>query len=33
MSLVFAALAPHPPLLIPSVGKGVIKKWTKLSKL
>lgn len=29
MSLVFAALTPHPPLLIPSIGKGAIKKVDK----
>lgn len=26
MSLVFAAIAPHPPLLIPAIGKDAIKK-------
>ncbi|MFA6105094.1 MAG: class III extradiol dioxygenase subunit B-like domain-containing protein [Patescibacteria group bacterium] len=26
MSLVFAAISPHPPLLIPAIGKGAIKK-------
>lgn len=29
MSLVFAAITPHPPLLIPSIGKGAIKKVDK----
>lgn len=29
MSLAFAALAPHPPLLIPSIGKELVKKIDK----
>lgn len=29
MSLVFAAVTPHPPMLIPSVGKDAIKKFNK----
>lgn len=29
MSLVFAAISPHPPLLIPSIGKEEIKKVEK----
>lgn len=29
MSLVFAAITPHPPLLIPSVGKEALKKIEK----
>jgi MEMO1 family protein len=29
MSLVFAAISPHPPLLIPSIGKEAIKKIQK----
>ncbi len=29
MSLVFAAITPHPPLLIPSIGKDEIKKVAK----
>jgi len=29
MSLVFAAIAPHPPLLIPAIGKDVLKKAEK----
>lgn len=29
MSLVFAAIAPHPPMLIPSIGKDQIKKLEK----
>lgn len=29
MSLVFAAITPHPPLLIPSIGKESIKKLDK----
>jgi aromatic ring-opening dioxygenase LigB subunit len=29
MSLVFAAITPHPPLLIPSIGKDAIKKIQK----
>ncbi len=29
MSLVFSAIAPHPPLLIPTVGKQLIKKLDK----
>src|SRR3989344_8584763 len=29
MSLVFAALTPHPPLLIPSIGKEMEKKVEK----
>lgn len=29
MSLVFAAIAPHPPMLIPSIGKEEIKKIDK----
>ncbi|MFA6423954.1 MAG: class III extradiol dioxygenase subunit B-like domain-containing protein [Candidatus Magasanikbacteria bacterium] len=29
MSLVFAAITPHPPLLIPSIGKDIIKKLDK----
>lgn len=32
MSLVFAAITPHPPLLIPSIGKDVIKKIEKTKK-
>ena len=32
MSLVFAAITPHPPLLIPSIGKDVIKKVEKTKK-
>jgi len=32
MSLVFAAITPHPPLLIPSIGKDVIKKVDKTKK-
>lgn len=29
MSLVFAAITPHPPLLIPSIGKDILKKLDK----
>ncbi|OGH91769.1 MAG: AmmeMemoRadiSam system protein B [Candidatus Magasanikbacteria bacterium RIFOXYD2_FULL_39_9] len=29
MSLVFAGITPHPPLLIPSIGQGSIKKLEK----
>jgi len=29
MSLVFAAITPHPPLLIPNIGKDIIKKLEK----
>lgn len=29
MSLVFAGITPHPPLLIPTIGKEVIKKMNK----
>lgn len=29
MSLVFAAITPHPPLLIPSIGKEAVKKLEK----
>ncbi len=29
MSLVYAAIAPHPPLLIPNIGKDVLKKLDK----
>lgn len=29
MSLVFSALTPHPPLLIPTIGKGNLKKIAK----
>lgn len=29
MSLVFAAIAPHPPMLIPSIGKDQLKKIDK----
>ncbi|MDO8499485.1 MAG: AmmeMemoRadiSam system protein B [bacterium] len=29
MSLVFAAITPHPPLLIPTIGKDAIKKLKK----
>ncbi len=29
MSLVFAAITPHPPLLIPNIGKGTLKKLDK----
>ncbi len=29
MSLVFAAITPHPPLLIPTIGKDAIKKLEK----
>lgn len=29
MSLVFAAITPHPPLLVPSIGKDNVKKITK----
>jgi aromatic ring-opening dioxygenase LigB subunit len=29
MSLVFAAITPHPPLLIPTIGKGNLKKLQK----
>lgn len=29
MSLVYAAITPHPPLLIPSIGKDVLKKLDK----
>ncbi len=29
MSLVFAAITPHPPLLIPAVGKELVKSLTK----
>lgn len=29
MSLVFAAISPHPPLLIPSIGKDELKKISK----
>ena len=29
MSLVFAAITPHPPLLIPAIGKQAIKKLAK----
>jgi len=32
MSLVFAAIAPHPPMLIPSIGKDTIKKVEKTKK-
>ncbi|MEK7680577.1 MAG: class III extradiol dioxygenase subunit B-like domain-containing protein [Patescibacteria group bacterium] len=32
MSLVFAAIAPHPPLLIPSIGKQAVKKIEKTQK-
>lgn len=32
MSLVFAALTPHPPLLIPSIGKEAIKKIDKTKR-
>lgn len=29
MSLVFAAITPHPPLLIPNIGKDILKKLDK----
>lgn len=29
MSLVYAAITPHPPLLIPSIGKDILKKLDK----
>jgi len=29
MSLVYAAITPHPPLLIPSIGKEILKKLDK----
>lgn len=29
MSLVFAAITPHPPMLIPSIGQGALKKLEK----
>ena len=32
MSLVLAAIAPHPPLLIPSIGKDLVKKMEKTQK-
>ncbi|MDD4476802.1 MAG: class III extradiol dioxygenase subunit B-like domain-containing protein [Patescibacteria group bacterium] len=32
MSLVFAAITPHPPLLIPTIGKEAIKKLEKTKK-
>lgn len=32
MSLVFAAISPHPPLLIPAIGKENIKKVEKTKK-
>ena len=32
MSLVFAAITPHPPLLIPTIGKGNVKKISKTAK-
>jgi hypothetical protein len=32
MSLVFAAIVPHPPLLIPSIGKEGIKKIDKTKR-
>lgn len=32
MSLVFAAITPHPPLLIPTIGKETIKKVEKTKK-
>jgi hypothetical protein len=32
MSLVFAAIVPHPPLLIPSIGKEAIKKIDKTKR-
>lgn len=32
MSLVFAAITPHPPLLIPSIGKDALKKVEKTKK-
>jgi len=32
MSLVFAAITPHPPLLIPAIGKDLIKKIDKTKR-
>ena len=32
MSLVFAAISPHPPLLIPTIGKEAIKKVEKTKR-
>lgn len=32
MSLVFASIVPHPPLLIPNIGKDEIKKMEKTKK-
>jgi len=32
MSLVFAAITPHPPILIPTIGKNAIKKIDKTKK-
>ncbi|MFA5062057.1 MAG: class III extradiol dioxygenase subunit B-like domain-containing protein [Patescibacteria group bacterium] len=32
MSLVFAGIAPHPPLLIPTIGKDAIKKVAQTKK-
>lgn len=32
MSLVFAAITPHPPLLIPTIGKETVKKIEKTQK-
>ena len=29
MSLVFSAITPHPPMLIPSIGQGALKKLEK----
>ncbi|MBI5254687.1 hypothetical protein HY932_02820 [Candidatus Falkowbacteria bacterium] len=32
MSLVFASIVPHPPLLIPNIGKDEIKKVKKTQR-